>query len=101
MKDCPITFTMKIIGGKWKPIIISRISDGINRFGKLMKSIDGINKQMLTNQLKELEADGIIDRIVYAEIPPRVEYKMTEKGKSLFWIIEAMKVWGEENMPEE
>jgi DNA-binding HxlR family transcriptional regulator len=87
-----------MIGGKWKPIILYLISKGANRFGILQRGIDGISKQMLTKQLRELENDGILDRIIFAEIPPRVEYTITEKGQSLFPIIDAMRSWGEVNL---
>lgn len=96
--ECPVTFTMSKIGGKWKPIILFLINKGANRFGVLLRGIDGISKQMLTKQLRELEADGFLHRKIYAEIPPRVEYSVTELGNSLFPIIESMKHWGEKHM---
>ena len=96
---CPVTYCMSIIGGKWKPIILFLISKGANRFGVLQRGIEGISKQMLTKQLRELEADGILERKIYAEIPPRVEYFVTDLGQSLFPIITSMKDWGEVNMP--
>ena len=95
---CPVTYTMSKIGGKWKPIILFLISKGANRFGILHRGIKGISKQMLTKQLRELEADGILERIIYAEIPPRVEYFITDLGQSLMPIIGNMKLWGEKNM---
>lgn len=97
-KDCPVTFTMKVIGGKWKPIVLFNISKENNRFGSLLKNIDGISKQMLTKQLRELENDGIINRVVFPEIPPRVEYEITEKGFGLLSVIESMKDWGENQL---
>ncbi|MCP4521414.1 MAG: helix-turn-helix transcriptional regulator [Cytophagales bacterium] len=96
--DCPVTYCMSIIGGKWKPIILFLISKGANRFGILQKGIDGISKQVLTTQLRELENDGILERKMYAEVPPKVEYFITSKGESIFSVIHAMKNWGEENM---
>ena len=96
--DCPVTNCMKVIGGKWKPVVIFLIRKGANRFGILQRGIEGISKQMLTTQLRELENDGVLDRIVYAEVPPRVEYKITEFGKSLFPIIDAMSKWGRKTM---
>lgn len=92
--DCPVTFCMSKIGGKWKPILIFLIRKGANRFGVLEKGIDGITKQMLTKQLRELEADGILVRKVYPVIPPKVEYSFTPYGESLFPIIDAMSEWG-------
>jgi len=96
--DCPVTFTMSKIGGKWKPIIIYLMRKGANRFGVLERGIEGITKQMLTKQLREMEADGILERKIYPEIPPRVEYFFTPYGKSLFPVIDAMSVWGLQNM---
>ncbi len=98
LSDCPVNYCKKIIGGKWKPIVIFLIFNDINRFGIMQRSIEGISKQMLTKQLRELEADGVITRKIYAEIPPRVEYFLTEKGKTLCPIIESMRIWGEDNM---
>ena len=96
--NCPVTHFMKVMGGKWKAIIVFRIANGMNRFGVLQGEIEGINKQMLSKQLRELEDDGIISRKVFPEIPPRVEYSITEKGKSLFPIINTMRVWGERSL---
>lgn len=98
--ECPVTYCMKTIGGKWKPIILFLISKGANRFGVLQRGIDGISKQMLTKQLRELEDDGILKRKIYAEIPPRVEYFITKNGETLFPIVNQMKKWGEAHMPQ-
>lgn len=98
--ECPVTYTMSMIGGKWKPIILYLISKGANRFGILQRGIDGISKQMLTKQLREMEDDGILDRKIFAEIPPRVEYSVSEKGKTLFPIIDTMRSWGELNLAD-
>ena len=76
---CSLVHTMNIIGNKWKPIILYLISHDVNRFGEMLRMIDGISKKMLTKQLRELEADGLINRKVFAEVPPRVEYSLTEK----------------------
>ena len=97
--ECPVTFTMSKIGGKWKPIILFLITKGANRFGVMQRGIEGISKQMLTKQLRELESDGILERKIYAEIPPRVEYFMTDLGRSLLPIIGSMREWGEARMP--
>ena len=96
--DCPVTYCMSKIGGKWKPILIYLIRKGANRFGMLEKGIEGITKQMLTKQLRELEADGILERKVYPVIPPKVEYFFTSYGESLFPIIDEMSKWGREKM---
>jgi DNA-binding HxlR family transcriptional regulator len=94
IEHCPVTATMEVIGGKWKILVMYLISNNINRFGKMSMMLKGISKQMLTSQLRELEQDGIIERKIYAEIPPRVEYFLTAKGKSLLPIIAMMKEWG-------
>ena len=93
-KSCPVSRCMKVIGGKWKIIILYALQNGANRFGVLQKTIPDISKQMLTTQLRELEKDKIIGRKIFPEIPPRVEYDITPLGKTLFPIIEAMDQWG-------
>lgn len=94
-KTCPVTATMKVLGGKWKPILINAIYfTSPARFGELKRSVKGITQSMLTSQLRELEDDGIITRKIYAEIPPRVEYTLTEFGLTLSPIIQAMAEWG-------
>jgi DNA-binding HxlR family transcriptional regulator len=98
--QCPVTFTVGFIGGKWKPVIIHLIRKGANRFGVLQRAIDGISKQMLTAQLRELENDGILSRTIFPEIPPRVEYAITPLGESLLPVIDAMSKWGLKQMQE-
>ena len=96
--DCPITASISIVGGKWKPIIIWILIDGPKRFGELHKTIPGIALKVLSRHLKELEADGIITRKVYAQIPPKVEYTLTEKGRSLNDVMELLAEWGRKNI---
>lgn len=98
VQNCPVTATMGVIGGKWKILILYLIFNDINRFGKMGMVLKDISKQMLTTQLRELENDGIIERKIYPEIPPRVEYFLTEKGRSLLPIINLMRDWGNENV---
>lgn len=98
LTSCAVTFCVLQIGGKWKPIILFRVSKGINRFTMLLKEIDGINKQMLSKQLKELEKSGILERKLFPEIPPRVEYSLTLKGKSLMPVIQSMNRWGNKHL---
>lgn len=95
---CAVTHCSRLVGGKWKLIILFRISGKLNRFGALHRAIPGITKQMLTQQLRELEADGILNRKVFAEIPPRVEYSLTKRGRSIMPLVKAMKAWGEEDL---
>lgn len=94
---CPVTATTKVLGGKWKPILINAIYfTAPARFGELKRAVKGITQSMLTQQLRELEDDGIISRKIYAEIPPRVEYTLTEFGLTLSPVIQTMAKWGEE-----
>lgn len=85
---------MSVIGGKWKPVILYLVTKDVNRFGVLQRAITGISKQMLTKQLRELERDGILHRQVFAEVPPRVLYSLTAKGKSVLPVVKAMSAWG-------
>jgi DNA-binding HxlR family transcriptional regulator len=95
--SCPVTATMKVLGGKWKSILINAIYlTAPARFGELKRSVKGITQSMLTQQLRELEVDGLINRKIYAEIPPRVEYTLTEFGLTLSPIMQSMAKWGEE-----
>ena len=92
--NCPVTATMNVIGGKRKILIIHLINNDINRFGKLSMILKDISRQMLTTQLRDLERDGILQRIIYPEIPPRVEYFLTPKGRALIPVLDALKTWG-------
>jgi len=92
--NCPVTHCMNLIGGKWKILIIYAVSRNCNRFSKMQKAMPAISKQMLVTQLRELEEDKIIERIIYAEIPPRVEYRITEYGLSLMPVISVLQEWG-------
>jgi DNA-binding HxlR family transcriptional regulator len=91
---CPIMRTMGYIGGKWKPVILARLVPGNVRFGRLTIQIPEISRKILSEQLKELEEDGLIIRHSYCEKPPRVEYELSEKGKTLMPILTAMNEWG-------
>ncbi len=94
LNECPVTITLNVIGGKWKPAILYLIDMGINRFGEMHRRLPSISKRMLTNHLRELETDGIVNRKVFAEVPPRVIYSLTEMGKTLEPIFLAMEDWG-------
>ena len=91
---CTVEATLDVIGGKWKPLILWHLGDSVLRFSELQKGIPGVNAKMLTKQLRELEKDGVIRRTVYPEVPPRVEYTITEFGKTLIPILQALCVWG-------
>ena len=90
----PVTHCLSLIGGKWKPVILFCVTGGVNRCGAMQRAIPAVTKQMLTQQLREMEADGLIDRRIFAEVPPRVEYSLTERGKSVLPVIHAMRDWG-------
>jgi len=92
---CPVAVTLGIIGGKWKPLILYYLLQGTQRFNALKRRLPQVTQQMLTLQLRELERDGIVHRQVYAEVPPKVEYSLTELGRSLEPILLAMLAWGE------
>lgn len=92
--------TMDIIGGKWKTIILCHLRHGMMRTGELRRAIPAITQKMLTQQLRELENDGIVHREVYEQVPPRVEYSLTERGESLNQILSMLCTWGEENIDE-
>ena len=91
---CPVEITMGLIGDKWKVLIIRDLLTGTKRFGELKKSLNGITQKVLTNNLRQMEASGLVNRKVYAEVPPRVEYSLTETGWSLKPILDSMVVWG-------
>lgn len=92
--NCPVKATMEIIGGKWKPIILYYLKDEIKRFGELQRLIPHATKKMLTQQLRELERDEIVERKVYHQVPPKVEYSLSEYGASLKPVLESMAAWG-------
>ncbi|MFC4873513.1 winged helix-turn-helix transcriptional regulator [Negadavirga shengliensis] len=96
--DCPIAATLELIGGRWKTIILFYLSSGKKRFGEISVRIPTISRKVLTQQLRELERDGLISRKQYKEIPPRVEYSLTELGKSLAPVFKEMSIWGKENV---
>ena len=91
---CPVEITMGLIGEKWKVLIIRDLLTGTKRFGELRESVTGITQKVLTNNLRQMEASGLVKRKVYAEVPPRVEYSLTETGLSLKPILDSMVTWG-------
>jgi len=95
MQACPVETTLDVIGGKWKGIILYQLLDGTKRFNEFRRLNPGITQFMLTLQLRELERDGIVHREIYKEVPPRVEYSLTDFGKTLEPVIMSMKAWGE------
>ena len=97
---CPIEATLSLISDKWTILILRDLLTGTKRFGELKKSIGSISQKVLTSNLRAMEDDGLVVRQVYAEVPPRVEYTLTERGESLRPVIDAMRIWGEEHQAE-
>ncbi len=92
---CPVETTLTLIGDKWKVLILRDLLPGTKRFGELRKSIGNVSQKVLTAQLRDMEKSGLVNRQVYAEVPPRVEYSLTDLGHSLKPILDAMQNWGE------
>lgn len=95
---CPVEATLSLIGGKWKGVVLWHLLQGTLRFNEIRRRLPNVTQRMLTNQLRELEADGFVIRTVYAEVPPKVEYSLSERGRSLEPVILALKAWGEANV---
>jgi DNA-binding HxlR family transcriptional regulator len=95
--SCPIQQTIALIGDKWKIIVICTLAEGTKRFGELQRAMDGITPKVLTRQLRDLERDGLVQRTVFPEVPPRVEYALTTLGRSLLPILGQLHEWAVEN----
>lgn len=93
--ECPTELALEIVGGKWKMVILEHLTDGERRFGVLQRTMPAITARMLTRQLRELEADGLVLRTVYTQVPPKVEYSLTDVGRSLKPLLEQLRRWGE------
>ena len=94
LPDCPVATTVQLIGNKWKLLILRDLLARPWRFNELRRDLDGISQKVLTESLRSLEEDGIVSRTVHAEVPPRVEYALTDLGESMRPILDAMQVWG-------
>lgn len=92
---CPVETTLNLIGNKWKVLILRDLMPGTKRFGELKKSIGNVSQKVMTAQLRDMEADGLVTRTVYPEVPPRVEYNLTDLGKSLRPVLNSLSDWGE------
>jgi DNA-binding HxlR family transcriptional regulator len=95
ISPCPVVTTVNLIGNKWKPLILRDLLAGTKRYGELRKSVDGISQKVLTDNLRALEEDGIVIREIYAEVPPRVEYSLSELGETLRPVVAVMRKRGE------
>lgn len=92
--SCAVEATLEAIGGKWKVLILHELFNGTKRFGEVHRNLHGITQKMLTQQLREMERDGLVHREVYMQVPPKVEYSLTALGKTLQPVLEAMHLWG-------
>jgi DNA-binding HxlR family transcriptional regulator len=95
--QCPAEFTLAMIGGRWKIPIIFHLLDGRKRFTELARALNGVTQKMLTQQLREMERNGLVERKVFAQVPPKVEYSLTDLGVSLRPVVDTMCRWGEQN----
>ncbi len=95
MPACPVETTLTLISDKWKVLIVRDLLTGTKRFGELRRLVGDVSQKVLTQQLREMEEDGLVQRVVYAEVPPRVEYSLTPLGESLRPVLDAMWAWGE------
>ncbi|MCX4819092.1 helix-turn-helix transcriptional regulator [Streptomyces sp. NBC_01142] len=98
--SCGLDAAVDVVGGKWKPLILWALHDGTHRFGELKRHVAGVSEKMLIQQLRELEADGIVHREVYREVPPRVEYSLTELGQALNTALLPLGEWGDTFMAQ-
>jgi DNA-binding HxlR family transcriptional regulator len=94
MEICPLDTAVDALGGKWKPLIVYQLRSGTKRFSELQRAIPEVTRQMLTQQLRQLEADGIVRRTVYPVVPPRVDYELTAMGEELKPVLAALEKWG-------
>ncbi len=98
--ECPIMATMAMISDKWKVLIICKLKRGTLRFNELRRELKGVTQRVLTHQLRELEADGLVKRTIFAEVPPRVEYTLTELGTTLIPVLDHLEKWAQEHAEE-
>lgn len=96
---CPVELTLRVIGGRWKVLILRELAKGTRRFNELHRALAGVTQKMLAQQLREMERHGLILRKVYPQVPPKVEYSLTDSGKSLKPILAAMHQWGSHHRP--
>ena len=92
--SCPVELTVDVVGGRWRTVILSRLKEGVHRYGELRRLIPGVSEKMLTQRLSELEADGLVSRRDLGTVPPHVEYDLTDEGRSLAPVLQALYDWG-------
>jgi DNA-binding HxlR family transcriptional regulator len=93
--ECKAELAMKVIQGRWKLLILRELVDGVKRFSDLQRALEGVSQKVLTAQLRDLEADGVVHRTIHAEVPPRVEYELTDLGTGLLPVLDGLHAWGE------
>ena len=98
-EECPAEITLAMIGGRWKIPLIFHLTDGAKRFSELSRALTGVSQKMLTQQLREMERNGLVERKVYAQVPPKVEYELTQKGRELNASLTAIGSWAEKWLP--
>jgi len=98
--NCKAELALRVIQGRWKLLILRELIEAVRRFSDLQRSLDGVSQKVLTAQLRELEADGVVQRTVYPEVPPRVEYSFTPLGRELIPVLEGLHAWGEKKQTE-
>lgn len=98
---CPVEATVDLIGGKWKPVILAHLKEGVRRYGELRRLMPATSEKMLVQQLRELEASGLVRRTAFETVPPQVEYDLTEEGWSLAPVLTALYEWGEKRCARE
>lgn len=101
IQGCGMAYTLNLIGGRWKPSILWRLVQGTLRYSQLRVALPNISERILILQLRELEKDGLVERIVYREVPPKVEYALTELGRSMKPVLQILSDWGEEHRPKQ
>jgi DNA-binding HxlR family transcriptional regulator len=94
LEYCEVATTLEVVGGRWKAVILFHLMSGTKRFGELRRKLPGATQRMATLQLRELERDGVVSRVVYPQVPPKVEYSLTDFGRSLVPVLIAMRDWG-------
>lgn len=94
--SCPVELTVDVVGGRWRTVILSRLKEGVHRYGELRRLVPGVSEKMLTQRLRELEADGLVCRRDLGANPPHVEYELTDEGRSLAPVLQALYDWGVE-----
>ncbi|WP_405490209.1 winged helix-turn-helix transcriptional regulator [Nocardia sp. NBC_00511] len=92
---CPVEVTVDLIGGKWKPVILAHLKEGVHRYGELRRLMPDTSEKMLVQQLRELESDGLVRRTVFDTVPPRVDYQLSDEGLTLIPVLTALYDWGE------